>query len=488
MARSLIYYLLSGVGGRIITLLAIPVLIKYLGIEAFGLIGFYLLLTSSAQLAEMGIGTSIARRISQLREKNASASVIRKLSLNIGIRYFTVVITLALILFGPAQPWLVAHIEAKELTTATISTAITLMGIAVSSHLIINYLINLLIGLEKHTDVSVIRFVQSGLLQLVSAGIIMLAPGVTNYFIVQVIGLSALALSTMTIVLVRFRNLPAGDASVEETATLGHQTTMGIAVITILGFFFSQIDRITLSGSVPLDEFGYYSLAFSVVNAVNVMISPIFSILLPVYSRLAYGNNRQRLWDVYRRTYIIMQALLIPAVSVLVFMGTESLWVWTGDPELSAICTPLMQLLAIGILSQGLSNSSWLIQLGLGKLNAEIFIHVLLVIFTPIFMVIALGKYGLVGAALSIAGAHTSHLVISMLYVNTRHFQRTPFFNFRVSAFWLLSLPVAAGSYLIPATDSRILQGSIIVALYAIPAAIGLGCAVYQLRKATTTA
>lgn len=74
MARSLIYYLLSGVGGRIITLLAIPLLIKYLGIEAFGLIGFYLLLTSSAQLAEMGIGTSIARRISQLREKRLSFS------------------------------------------------------------------------------------------------------------------------------------------------------------------------------------------------------------------------------------------------------------------------------------------------------------------------------------------------------------------------------------------------------------------------------
>ena len=347
MARSLIYYLLSGVGGRIITLLAIPLLIKYLGIEAFGLIGFYLLLTSSAQLAEMGIGTSIARRISQLREKNASASVIRKLSVSIGIRYFTVVIILALILFGPAQPWLVAHIEAKDLTSATISTAITLMGIAVSSHLIVNYLINLLIGLEKHTDVSVIRFVQSGFLQLVSAGIIMVAPEVKNYFIVQVIGLSALALSTMTIVLIRFRNLPAGDASIEETATLGHQTTMGIAVITILGFFFSQIDRITLSGSVPLDDFGYYSLAFSVVNAVNVMISPIFSILLPVYSRLAYGNSRQKLWDVYQRTYIIMQALLIPAISVLVFMGAESLWVWTGDAELSAICAPLMQLLSL---------------------------------------------------------------------------------------------------------------------------------------------
>ena len=183
-----------------------------------------------------------------------------------------------------------------------------------------------------------------------------------------------------------------------------------------------------------------------------------------------------------------MQALLIPAISVLVFMGAESLWVWTGDAELSAICAPLMQLLAIGVLSQGLSNSSWLLQLGLGKLNAEIFIHVFLVIFTPILMFIALGKYGLIGAALSIAGAHTTHHVISTLYVNTRHFQRTPFFNFRVSAFWLLSLPVATGAYLIPATDNRILQGSIIVALYAAPAAIGLGCAIYQLRKATATA
>lgn len=454
-------------------MLAIPLFIRYLGIEAYGLIGFYLLLISSAQLVELGLGTAVARRIAQLREHNAPAAVIRAVAAGIGLRYGLVVIAIALSIFGPLRPLLVHYVHARSLSNNLISQAIAMMGIAIVGHLAVNYLTNLMLGLEKHFMVSGLRFIQVGLLQLLSALVLMAYPGIETYFLVQIVGVALLVLCSLAINLRYFRALPKGDPTSNGESGLGGKITAGIATITLLGFVFSQIDRIVLSGSVSLSDFGYYSLAFSVINAVNVLVAPTFNVLMPVFSRSAVGSRTQ-LWNSYRQTYRINQALLIPAIAVLVFLPTQALWAWTGDSKIISICPPIIQLLAIGALAQGLTNASWLTQLGLGKTRAEIVFHSGLVLMTPMGLLIGLHFWGLPGAALAVASAHVLHLICSSIYVGTYIFKQQLSGSLKSTAAWLLAVPAGLIAWGAPEHTGRILSGIIVVTAYGIPALAGL--------------
>ena len=57
----------------LMSLAFVPVYIKLLGIEAYGLIGFFLTLVAILSLLDLGLGTTLNRRLAQLSiEKNAA--------------------------------------------------------------------------------------------------------------------------------------------------------------------------------------------------------------------------------------------------------------------------------------------------------------------------------------------------------------------------------------------------------------------------------
>lgn len=485
MARSLIYYLLSGGGARVVALLVVPLYIRYLGIEAYGLIGFYLLLLSSAQLVELGVGTSVARRVAQLRSREAPAEVIRRLAIRVGSRYGLVVAALALLVFGPLRPLLVQYVEAESLSAGAISYAIALMGGAVTAHLALNYLTNLLLGLEQHLTVSGLRFAQVGALQLMGVGVVLLVPDIGAYFLWQLIGAWLLVLFALLLATRAYRRLPKGDPGAEEIPTLERDVTAGVAGVTLLGFAFSQVDRIALSGAVPLSEFGYYSLAFSVVNAVNVLVAPTFSILLPAISRRA-ERGVAAVWDLYRDAHWVTLALLLPAIATLVFLPATALWAWTGDRELAMLCAPLVQLLAVGALAQGLTNPPWLVQLGMGRTGAEVLFHLVLVVLTPLAVLAAVDYWSLSGAALAVASAHVLHLLVSASYVDLRFFRRLPLVSGPGLTAWLLVLPPALGAWIAATDMGRFSSAGLVMVSYGLPAFVGLVWAMRRLHRAGT--
>lgn len=480
MGRNLLYYLLSGTGGRIAALIAVPVYIKVLGIESYGLIGFYLLLISSAQLVELGLGTSVARRLAELREKRAHRNTLRRIAVHVGARYGLVVASLATVLLFVARPFMVRYVGNDSLNHDLLSQAIGLMIPAVVAHLAINYLTSLLVGLERHFLVSAVRFAQIGLLQLIGAVAVFLDPRVATYFVTQLIGMASLAVIALWLCILCFRQLPEGNAEVTESATIGRGITAGIALTSFLGFTFSQIDRIILSGAISLREFGYYSLAYSVVNTVSVLVIPTFNVLLPAFSRIN-GDDRAALHNLYRQAYWITQAMLLPAIAILVFLPVPALWAWTGDSQVSAACAPLVQLLAIGALAQGLTNPAWMMLLGIGQIRAEIVFHIALVALTPPALLYALRIWGPAGAALVIASAHLFHLIAQTLYINPVFFKSQAVLSRRSLACWLLVIPAAAAALFSHGLGRY--QGALLVVVsFGIPALIGLAWAIRRLR------
>ncbi|HEY0660874.1 MAG TPA: oligosaccharide flippase family protein, partial [Lysobacter sp.] len=112
----------------LINLVALPFYLRYLGMEAYGLIGFYATLQTVLQVLDLGLAPTISREIAhgaETGEHRRSASLLRTLAV--------VYIAVAVLIAGAvalAAPWLGSHwLQAKQLPDATVAQAIALMGL-----------------------------------------------------------------------------------------------------------------------------------------------------------------------------------------------------------------------------------------------------------------------------------------------------------------------------------------------------------------------
>src|SRR5882724_234451 len=109
-------------------LACIPLYIKLMGIEAYGLIGFYLVLQTVLQVLDLGLSPTMNRemaRYSVLPEKAAEA---RDLVRTVETGYWLIGLLIGGSILS-ASPWLAAHwIKASAIPVRNVMQAVMLMG------------------------------------------------------------------------------------------------------------------------------------------------------------------------------------------------------------------------------------------------------------------------------------------------------------------------------------------------------------------------
>src|SRR5258706_7141479 len=84
----------ANVAGRgwstLLSLAVIPVYIHFLGIEAYGLIGFFLSLMAVLSLLDLGLGTALNRQFAQYSMQSGKAPDMRDLLPNLEIIYWLI--------------------------------------------------------------------------------------------------------------------------------------------------------------------------------------------------------------------------------------------------------------------------------------------------------------------------------------------------------------------------------------------------------------
>jgi len=90
----------------------------------------------------------------------------------------------------------------------------------------------------------------------------------------------------------------------------------GISVTTIV---LTQTDKIILSKILPIEMFGYYTLATVVAHALYYFIEPVFSALFPRFSQLVGINDQAGLKELYHKSCQFMSVMILPVAIVVSF-------------------------------------------------------------------------------------------------------------------------------------------------------------------------
>lgn len=375
------------------TLAFVPLFVRYLGIEAFGLIGLFAMVQGWLVLLDLGMAPAISRETALALPGEQSAKALRDLLRSTEYVAAAIMVLLAILSWSISR-WLAAHwLSTGALPTETTAHALALMGVVIGLRILENIYRNVLIGMQRQVALNVLLAMMATLRGPGAiAALLLIAPTLDIYFewqcLVSVLAVIAFSVSA-------YSRLPRaerpGSFSVQ-AISLVWRFAAGALAITLLSLLLTSIDKILLSRLLPLSMFGYYMFALTVAQAPLGLVAPLVQAFYPRFVQLHNAREESRLADSYHTAAQGVTVLLGSATVLLVVFGREILILWARDNTLVEQSLSLIRVLSVGTLFNGVMTLPYYLQLASGWTGLMIRINFLalalvvsaLVILVPI--------------------------------------------------------------------------------------------------------
>lgn len=390
-----------------------------MGIEAYGLIGVFSTLVACISILDGGMSISISREMSRFtagdKNKTSILNLLRTFEL---ISVFLGSLVFLLIwLFSDflAKNWL----KIQNLTIDSVVRVFLIIAIIIGLSFLRNIYRASIVGLNEQLSLNKFEIVLSTI-QAFGAILILkfISPTIEAFFIWQAVCYVLITIGfyflLRNILGIKYHHKSIKFSVAEFKSVWKFSSEM--MAVSLLGLIISQADKIILSKLLPLSEFGYYSLALTIVSVILMVTQPIDQAAYPLMTKLYSQNLLVKLEDFYHQSSKIVNSI-VSGISVLfIFFGFEIVLLWTSDFELAFHIYDVMPILVIGSMINAFMHRPYYLQLASGYSSILLKANLLLAIFMPIALVYGSMKYGVKGAA-------TTWMIVNFYYlVGVVHF------------------------------------------------------------------
>ncbi len=357
----------------------VPLYVRYLGIESYGLVGLFASLQAWMALLDMGITPTITREMARFRAGGKDIGAIWDLLASLErVYFFLFVISGVAIVF--VADWLAFNwLVAEQLSPEVITHALIVMGWVIGLRWMSGLYRGAIMGLQTFVWLNSVLVIFASVRAIGSiAVLVLISPTIGAFFAFQgvVSGFELLVLARKARVL-----LPAPiyrpKFSVAAIRSVW-RFSMGMGFLAVLSLLLRQADKLILSALLSLSNFGYYAVAVSVAGLLSLMTAAISDVFYPRLSELVFRKNNIGLTNAYHDVSQLLAIILFTCGSILAIFAEEILWFWSGDATLVA-AAPLVSVLAVANLLNGLVLAPYLLQLAHGETKIQIICNVIAV-------------------------------------------------------------------------------------------------------------
>lgn len=378
----------------------IPLYIKYLGIEAYGLIGIFAVLQAWLSLLDMGMTPTLGREMARFTGGGHSKESIRDLLRSIEIIAVSVAVVISAGIFLGAN-WIATDwLRTEALSTEVVAQAFAIMGLVTAVRFVEGVYRSTIIGLQRQVLFNIVNSLMATLRGFGAIGILIwISPTIEAFFLWQ----GAVSIATLVILgITSYRCMPKGKRS-------GHfslgalrgvwRFAGGMMGITLLAILLTQVDKVLLSKLLTLSDFGYYTLAGIVAGTLYMLIGPITQAFYPKFCQLHAQGNTADLATNFHQGAQLTSIVAGSAAIVFFFFAETVLRLWTQDAELALRVAPLLSILVLGTLLNGLMHIPYQMQLAYGWTSLAMWTNLVAVtVLVPTILWIV-PQYGAIGAA-----------------------------------------------------------------------------------------
>ena len=407
----------------IISIAILPIYMKYMGAEAYGLVGFFAMLQGLFNLLDFGLTPTISRQTAQYNAGVETVLGFRQLFRSLSIIFFAIACVGGGLLFYfndyIAEHWL----KLESLPLPDVLFCLQIMAICVALRWMTGLYRGVISGFEQIVWLSISNIIIATLR----------FPGVLLYmyyfgftvkfffifqFIVALIEFIVLALKAQFLMPKLSKNLHIGWSLEPVKPLLGFALT--IAFTSSVWVLLTQLDKFVLSGILPLSEYGYFTLAVLVAGGILQISAPISSAIMPRMARLQGEKKYQEVQDVYLGATQFTAVIVVNAGIVLAVLAKPVLYVWTGDMTLANTAAPILQLYSLGNAILALGAFPYYLQYAKGSLKYHFIGNIGSAILLIPAIIWAAKNYGAIGAGWVWLIIQAIYLVVWVSFVHIK--------------------------------------------------------------------
>jgi O-antigen/teichoic acid export membrane protein len=384
-----------------IGILLVPIYLRYMGAEAYGLIGFYSMLQGWFMLLDVGLTPTMIRETARFRGGSLDALTLRRFVRTLEGIFYAIAIVAAVVVIAAshfiASDWL----KVQKLSLREVKHVVILIAGVMAMRWISSLYKGSVNGFERLVWLGAFNIIIATLRFVVVIPVFLLfGASPTVYFSYQLL----IAIVELTFLFIQLRRLLPKTNPVDSIAwdwtplksVLGFSLT--IAFTNAAWVVVTQTDKLLLSKFLPLSEYGYFTLAVLVASGVTLLGSPMNNALLPRMVKLQAEGDEAGLVRIYRDATQVVTVIAIPASLVLAFFSYPILLAWTNNPVASREAAPILTLYAIGNGILALSTFPYSLQFAKGDLKLHLIGSGMFILVLIPLLIWGTRHYGMVGA------------------------------------------------------------------------------------------
>jgi len=399
----------------------IPLYIRYLGMEAYGLIGVFALMQAWLALLDMGMTPTLNREMARFTAGAHSPQSIRDLLRSLEILCFTIAAGIAVLVWTGSGYLAKGWLRAETLPTAVVAHALSVMALVVALRFVEGVYRGSLFGLQQQLWYNA---TSAGIATLRHAGAVgvlaFVSPTVEAFFVWQGL-ISVISIAVFAARVHRSIPPPARPARFSRAELAGvWKFASGMLGITLLALVLTQVDKLILSRMLSLTAFGYYTLAATIAGALYMVISPVTQSIFPRMVELSTRGEEAALTSVYHQGAQLVTVLTAPAVMLICFFAAGAVFTWSGDVGLGVQTAPILVPLALGTFLNGLMWMPHQCQLAHGWTSLAFKTNLIAVAVLVPAIFWAVPRYGAVGAAWIWMALNVGYVLIALQFMHVR--------------------------------------------------------------------
>lgn len=476
LARNVAANLLGRGISSVLTLVAAPIYVRLMGAESFGVIGFYTVGQAIIAAGDLGLIGALTRETARLVASDSTMESARELAKTVETLFVALScgICLGTLLSAPAvcNLWL----KPETLSRSDVTLALRLASVALTCQFLFLPYQGALTGVEEFVSINaLVTSCNCARVAGTTLALAMIAPTVSVFFACQaIIGLCQVAGGRVLL----YRNLRMHRHVQRRWRAVYHLRRFigALALTSALGVVLTQCDRIVVSRSLPLKEFGYYSIAGVLASIPMIMAMPVFSAVYPRLTQLASLHSNDQLYRTYHRSCQVVTVLLIPALVALVIFPREAIELWSPDRALTLQAGGFVRILVLGACCGAAMLVPYALQLACGITRLGLLWNVSALFVLPPALVLAVSWHGAQGAAFAAVALYGGQLLVLVPIMHRKlpiGPARTWYWQVLVKP---LSLSLATALFLSPLlryVDGRFARGAFVLGVSTITALVG---------------
>jgi O-antigen/teichoic acid export membrane protein len=457
LVRNTIFNLIGLGLPLLIGLLAIPPIIRQLGLERFGILSIIWVVVGYFGFVDLGLGRATTKFVAEALGKGEPEKVP-------GYLWTTVFFQAAMSLLGAVGLVLMTSVLTEKIlkipTALVAETRVSFYILALSLPLVLisASFRGVLEAAQRFDLVNIVKIPSSALNYLLPLGGAlagMKLPGIMILLTVaRGLTLVAWAWLSFSALPVLKRRIGFHAESAKTLLVFGGWVTVSNLLAPILG----SVDRLMIGALLAVGAVSYYSAPFEVVMRLGILPGSLLLTLFPMFSALNGEADLTRSKAYYARATKYLLILLSAMVILLVFFAKDAMKIWLGE-TFADKSTVIFQVLAVGFLVNSLAMVPFGFLQGIGRADIPAKLQIIELAFYVPLAWIMIQRMGINGAALAWTIRASADMI--MLFIASEKYGKIGFRDLvrhgigRVIA--LSVLFISAGAFLVRLPYGRIL-------------------------------